>query len=95
MYEAEGLGSFDGILGLSNHHSEAKNGLNFVQQLKANGVISEAMVSFSVAPGDSFAMFGEYNLDQVIGGEKGMWTMPTYAYLPDFIAAQKNWALEG
>jgi hypothetical protein len=40
-------------------------------------------------------MFGEYNLDQVVGGERGIWTMPTYAYLPDFIGAQKNWALEG
>jgi hypothetical protein len=31
LYAAQGLGNqFDGILGLSNHHQEGKNNLNFV-----------------------------------------------------------------
>ena len=69
--------------------------MNFVWSLKDNKIIDKAMISFSVAPGDSFAQFGNYNASQVVGEAKGLHSMKTYAYLPDFVGANKNWALEG
>lgn len=58
LYDAQGLGTFDGILGLSNHHSESKKGMNFVQQLKESGVIKNALISFDVNQNSSTASFG-------------------------------------
>lgn len=63
--------------------------------LKDNKVIDKAMISFSVAPNDSYALFGDYNASQVVGEKKGLNSFKTYAYLPDFVGANKNWALEG
>lgn len=31
----------------------------------------------------------------MVGGEKGLHGIKTYAYLPEYVGAQKNWALEG
>ena len=53
------------------------------------------MISFSVNGNDSYALFGDYNASQVVNGEKGLYDLKTFAYLPEFAAAQKNWALEG
>lgn len=94
LYDAQGLGAFDGILGLSNHHSESKKGMNFVQQLKESGVIKNALVSFDVNQNQSIALFGQFNASLVWGGSKGLVSLPTYGYLPEFVGAQKNWALE-
>lgn len=96
LYQAQGLGSdIDGILGLANHKDSAKRHLNFVWSLKDNKVIDKAVISFSVASNESYALFGDYNVTQVVGGAKGLHSLKTFAYLPDFIGANKNWALEG
>ena len=96
LYEAKGLEpGIDGILGLSNRHDKTKKSLNFIQSLKDNGVISQAMISFSVSNQGSYALFGDFNTSQVVGGLSGLHSLKTYAYLPEFAAAQKNWALEG
>lgn len=63
-----------------------------MQSLKDSGVISKACVSFSVAPNNSYALFGDWNSSQVIGE---LHSLKTYSYLPDFVGAAKNWALEG
>jgi hypothetical protein len=31
----------------------------------------------------------------VVGGESGLYALNTYSYLPEFVGANKNWALEG
>jgi len=49
-------------------------------------------VSFSVQGEKSYALFGEMNATQVVGG---LHTFKTYGYLPEFMASKKNWALEG
>lgn len=96
LYEAKGLGGdIDGILGLANHKDTKKRHLNYVWQLKDKGIIDKAMISFSVAKNESYALFGDYNITQVVGGEKGLHTLKTYSYLPDYVGANKNWALEG
>jgi hypothetical protein len=93
LFQSDGLDKgIDGILGLSNHHDKSKKGLNFVQSLKDSGVISKACVSFSVAPNNSYALFGDWNSSQVIGE---LHSLKTYSYLPEFVGAAKNWALEG
>jgi hypothetical protein len=63
LFDAKGLGEgVDGILGLSAHHDESKKGSSFVQSLKNAGVIDKAVVSFSIAPGQSYALFGDWNV---------------------------------
>lgn len=96
LFDAKGLGEgVDGILGLSAHHDESKKGSSFVQSLKNAGVIDKAVVSFSIAPGQSYALFGDWNVSQVAGGAAGLHSCKTFGYLPDFAGAGKNWALEG
>lgn len=96
LSKASGLGQdFDGILGLSNHMSENKKSANFVQSLKKSGVIDKAVVTFSVNSNGSYVLFGDYNSSLVVGGAKGLHNLGTYAYLPEYVGAQKNWALEG
>ena len=75
--------------------SENKKTANFVQTLKKSGVIDKATVTFSVNSNQSYVLFGDYNASLVVGGEKGLHDLPTYAYLPEYVGAQKNWALEG
>lgn len=53
------------------------------------------MISFSISANESFAQFGEYNASYVVGNESGLYSLKTYNYLPDFVGANKNWALEG
>ena len=74
-------------MGLSNRHDKSKKGLNFIQSLKDNGVIQKAIISFSVNGNDSYALFGDYNASQVVNGEKGLYDLKTFAYLPEFAAA--------
>jgi hypothetical protein len=96
LSKAKGLGAdFDGILGLSNHMSADKKSANFVQTLKQSGVIDKAVVTFSVNSNGSYALFGDYNSSLVVDGEKGLHSLKTYAYLPEYVGAQNNWALEG
>jgi len=96
LSKANGLGQdFDGILGLSNHMSESKKSANFIQSLKKSGVIDKAVVTFSVNSNGSYALFGDYNASLVVGGDKGLHGLKTYAYLPEYVGAQNNWALEG
>lgn len=96
LYDAEGLGSdIDGILGLANHKDTEKRHLNFIWSLKDNNVIDKAVVAFSTAPNGSYAQFGTYNLSEVVGGEQGLYSLKTFNYMPDFVSANKNWALEG
>ena len=45
------------------------------------------MISFSVNGNDSYALFGDYNASQVVNGEKGLYDLKTFAYLPEFAAA--------
>lgn len=75
--------------------SENKKGANFVQSLKKSGVIDKAVVTFSVNNNGSYVLFGDYNASLVVGGEKGLHNLGTYGYLPEYVGAQKNWALEG
>ena len=82
-------------MGLANHKDSAKRHLNFVWSLKDNKIIDKAVISFSVASNESYALFGDYNVSQVIGGASGLHALKTFAYLPDFVGANKNWALEG
>lgn len=96
LSKANGLGAdFDGILGLSNHMSENKKSANFIQTLKQSGVIDKAVVTFSVNSNGSYALFGDYNASLVVDGDKGLHSLKTYAYLPEYVGAQNNWALEG
>ena len=53
------------------------------------------MISFSISANESFAQFGEYNASYVVGNESGLFSLKTYNYLPDYVGANKNWALEG
>jgi hypothetical protein len=75
--------------------SESKKSANFVQSLKQSGVIEKAVVTFSVNSNGSYALFGDYNHSLVVDGEKGLHGLKTYAYLPEYVGAQNNWALEG
>lgn len=62
LYDAKGLSSdIDGILGLANHKDSKKRHLNYVWALKDQDVIKEPIVSFSVTPDDSYALFGDWN----------------------------------
>jgi hypothetical protein len=96
LYDAEGLGSdIDGILGLANHKDTQKRHLNFIWSLKDNNIIDKAVVTFSTASSGSYALFGSWNASEVVGGEQGLYSLKTYNYMPDFVSANKNWALEG
>ena len=96
LYDAQGLGpDIDGILGLANHKDTAKRHLNFVWALKDGKVIDKAVVSFSVSNGGSYALFGDWNSSQVVGNETGLHALKTFNYMPEFVSANKNWALEG
>lgn len=96
LFDAQGLGGdIDGILGLANHKDTEKRHLNFVWSLKDNGVIDKAVISFSVAKDSSYAMFGDWNTSQVVGNETGLFVLKTFNYMPEFVSANKNWALEG
>lgn len=86
LYDAEGLGAdIDGILGLANHKDTEKRHLNFIWSLKDNGVIDKAVVTFSTAPNGSYAQFGTWNASEVVGGEKGLYALKTFNYMPDFV----------
>lgn len=64
--------------------------------LKDNGIIDKALISFSVSDSGSYALFGDYNVTQVVGNETGLYTMKTFGYMPEFIGkTSNNWALEG
>jgi hypothetical protein len=57
LYKAQGLGKdSDGILGLSPHKDNDKKKLHYLYSLKDNGIIDNAMVSFSITSVD---MIGE------------------------------------
>jgi hypothetical protein len=96
LYDAQGLGSdIDGILGLANHKDTEKKHFNFVWALKDAKVIDKAVVTFSTASEGSYALFGDYNASLVVDGEKGLHSLKTYNYMPEYVSANKNWALEG
>lgn len=62
LYRAKGLGSdIDGILGLANHKDSEKRHNNYIWSLKDNKVIDKAVISFSVASNESYALFGDWN----------------------------------
>lgn len=66
LYKSQGLGKkSDGILGLSPHKDESKQKLHYLWSLKDNGIIDNAMVSFSITSQDMgetpYALFGGYN----------------------------------
>ena len=62
LFDATGLGSdIDGILGLANHKDSSKRNLNYVWSLKDAKVIDKAVLSFSVANNQSYALFGDWN----------------------------------
>ena len=66
MYKSQGLGEkSDGILGLSPHKEVGKKKLHYLWSLKDNGIIDNAMVSFSVTSKEMgetpYALFGGYN----------------------------------
>jgi hypothetical protein len=66
-------------------------------QLKQNGLIDNAIVSFSTAgPGEpgSFAIFGGLDPNQIVGGVQGLHKMQTLAYRPDWTESVKQWAIE-
>lgn len=66
LYKAQGLGKdSDGILGLSPHKDMSKKKLHYLWSLKDNGIIDNAIVSFSVSSHEQgetpYALFGGYN----------------------------------
>lgn len=94
LFEAKGLGSeFVGILGLSPKKSEELKKQHYLWSLKDYGLISQAMVSFSITQNDMkeppYALFGGYNSSQIVGGNKGLKTFKNYP--SDF----QTWALLG
>jgi len=79
LYKSQGLGKHsDGILGLSPHKDMSKKKLHYLWSLKDNGIIDNAMVSFSVTSKDMgetpYALFGGYNSTQIVGGAAGLKT---------------------
>ena len=94
MYKSQGLGKkSDGILGLSPHKDEAKKKLHYLWSLKDNGIIENALVSFSITSQDMgetpYALFGGYNSSQIVGGSGGL---KTFKNFPNWLG---TWALEG
>jgi len=93
LYQAVGLDDTEGILGLAVHPDKAKRNLSYVWQLKNNGLIDKAIVSFSVAGPNmddkSYAIFGGLNEQQIVGGVAGLKKMQTMAYRPDWTESVK------
>ena len=50
--------------------------------MRKSGMVDEASVAFSIATSqmdeESYAMFGAYNSDQVVGGESGLLEFPNF-----------------
>jgi hypothetical protein len=80
------------------HPDKDKQHLNYVWHLKNSGEIDRAMVSFSITgPGmseQSYADFGGFDEDQVVGGRDGIKKMATMGYRLNQ-DARNNWALQG
>jgi len=94
LYKAQGLGAnSDGILGLSPHKDASKKKLHYLWSLKDNGIIDNAIVSFSVTSKEMnevpYALFGGYNSSQIVGGSEGLKTFKSF---PNWLG---TWALEG
>ena len=94
LYKAQGLGqNSDGILGLSPHKDVSKKKLHFLWSLKDNGIIDNALVSFSVTSKEMgetpYALFGGYNSSQIVDGATGL---KTFKNFPNWLG---TWALEG
>lgn len=86
LYDAEGLGTdIDGILGLANHKDTEKRHNNFIWSLKDNKIIDQAVVAFSTNEKESYAQFGTYDVNQVVGNASGLFSFKTYNYMPDFV----------
>ena len=72
----------DGILGLSPFKGEAFEQGHILPMMREAGVIDNASVSFSLATlesgEESYATFGEYNAEQVVGGEEGLYVFPNF-----------------
>lgn len=98
IYQADGFDHEDGVLGLAMHPDKDKEHLNYVWELKKSGQIDRAMVSFSVAGPSwsekSYADFGGFDENQVVGGRNGIRKMATMGYRLN-AEARKNWALQG
>lgn len=98
LSRADGLEQEDGVLGLAVHQEREKRDINFVWHLKNSGSISQAIVSFSVVgagqSGESYALFGGIEFDQIVGGQRGLKQFKTVAYRQGGDEA-KNWALAG
>ena len=94
LYKSQGLGNnSDGILGLSPHKDMSKKKLHYLWSLKDNGIIDNAVVSFSVTSKEMnetpYALFGGYNSSQIAGGAEGL---KTFKNFPNWLG---TWALEG
>ena len=61
--------------------------------MQASGMIENAFVSFSIATSDmddqSYAIFGDYNPDQIVGGNQGL------IEFPNFDNELETWAIAG
>lgn len=94
LYKAQGLEEkTDGILGLSPHKNQEKRNLHYLWSLKDNGIIDKAMISFNLATSEMndspYALFGDIDPSQVVGGKEGMYSFKSY---DNFLG---TWALEG
>jgi hypothetical protein len=93
-YEAKGIEqNADGILGLSPNRDPSNHQYHLLHQLKASGLISESLISFSIASADQgeqpYAIFGGVNEQQIVGGLQGIMTAKVFAN------NLNTWALEG
>ena len=99
LYQAQGLDDTDGVLGLAVHPDIKRRNLNYVWNLKNNGIIDRAIVSFSIAgpnmDDQSYAIFGGLDPNQIVGGVDALKKMSTTAYRPYWTQSVKQWALEG
>ena len=72
LYQAKGLDDTDGVLGLAVHPDKTKRNLSYVWNLKDQGIIDRALISFSVSGPNkedrSYAIFGGINENQIVGG---------------------------
>ena len=61
--------------------------------MKDNGIIDNAMISFNLATSEmkdtAFALFGDIDSSQVVGGKEGMYSFKSF---DNFLG---TWALEG
>ena len=71
----------------------SKKKLHYLWSLKDNGIIDNAMVSFSVTSKEMgetpYALFGGYNSSQIVGGAAGL---KSFKNFPNWL---ETWALEG